>query len=341
MYVEFFGDGSIYPCCLAFIKRLCIGNVYSSAYEEAWNSDIAVRFRAELLNGDMSQCDQARCLKTYVARRFIGGIIDPGQSFAEKMPLPKVVKFSHDRECNLYCVICRDSVHRNNPEQLIDLDSKIERIFLPMLQNASAAILSGDGDPFASRHYRKLMSAIVKRYPDIFLHLHTNGLLCTEKNCRDLGIDRNIHTVCVTVNGATQAIYESIMRGGSFDKAMEALNWLSYQRKMGFIKRILIFFVVSSLNFRQMPAMARIAADRGSEVYFWEYRERATYLKNSQAYSEMAIFEAGHPDHEEFIDICSNPILKQNHCHAYPAIGRHIWPDFAKRTMTDLPYDAF
>ena len=174
-----------------------------------------------------------------------------------KMPL--VIKFMHDYECNLHCIMCRDFVRTHTKEYLKTLNDQIENVFLPMCKDADAVYFAGNGDPFASRHYRKLISAIASRYPHMKFLLHTNGILCNEANCAKLEILNQIDSVLISVNAAKKETYEKIMIGAKWERLEENIEWINRRIENGSINALHFSFVVQRENYTEMADFVEFA----------------------------------------------------------------------------------
>ena len=68
-------------------------------------------------------------------------------------------------------------------------------------------------------------------------------------------------------------------------------------------------FVVSSLNYQEMPAFAQMAVDLGVRASFWEVRNWCS-SELSNDVSPYAIFDKNHPEHQKFLEVINNPIFK-------------------------------
>lgn len=267
-FIEVFPNGDVYPCCPEYCHYYCFGNIYEKSIEEIWYSEKAVALRKRLLKDDNTVCNSAQCFCSTMDFLFA----DDEVLYEENPPLPIAVKLSHDRECNCTCITCRDEIIRETDAGLEELNKKIETHFLPLLRNARVVCLSGSGDPLFSRHSRLLIRRIAEQYPSIRFALHTNGQLCTPSLLENLGIDKRLSHVQISIHAATPQTYERIVRGASWQKLMDNLSNLKYQLDSGRLRKLDLFFVVQSLNVAEITQFVELASRFDATAYFWEYR---------------------------------------------------------------------
>lgn len=300
-------DGSVYTCCPPWVKWHSIGNIYENNFEDIWYSEKAKELRRKLINNDYSFCERSIC--SSFSECDVKGL-------NEIADYPKYVSFCHDHECNYQCITCRDETRFHTDEHLEFLNGKIETVFLPMLNNAEKVYLSGSGDPFASRHCRELIKAIVKAYPNIKFNLHTNGSLLNEKNCKDLGILDKISEVDISIHATNPETYKQITVNGNFDKIYENIHWISELKRIGTVNKVTLSFVVHKLNYQEMPDFLKLAEKLDVIASFWGYRDWNTAF--GKKYKEMAIFDEFHPEYKNFHDIIAQDIFKSPNCSLNP-----------------------
>jgi radical SAM protein with 4Fe4S-binding SPASM domain len=309
--VEVHADGRVFPCCPSWVNDYSLGNIYESDFESIWNSEKAIEFRKSIINRKYTWCNLSMCQGTSL---FHSG--ESASTFGSpdgKASLyPEYVKFCHDKTCNLHCITCRDEVIANTAEKAEELDALIESHFLPLLKDAKTVALNGEGEFLASRHCRRLVKEITERYPQIKFALCSNGVLCDEKNCAELGILDRISSVQISVNAATQETYEKIMLGGNFNRIRQNIEWLSSLKKEGKIDALRLVFVVSSINYREMKAFMEWAIELDAIVDFWEYRPWGNTM--AKDYDRYAVFDPKHREYRRFARILKDDIFKHPNC---------------------------
>lgn len=153
---------------------------------------------------------------------------------------------------------------------------------------------AGNGDPFASRHYRKLISAIASRYPHMKFLLHTNGILCNEANCAKLGILNQIDSVLISVNAAKKETYEKIMIGAKRERLEENIEWINRRIENGSINALHFSFVVQKENYTEMAEFVEFARKHRASCRFTLcHPEPCSTLSKC---SDNEIFNPNHPE---------------------------------------------
>jgi radical SAM protein with 4Fe4S-binding SPASM domain len=309
--VEIHNDGTVYPCCPSWINNYDFGNIFESDFDAIWNSGKAREFRKNVINGKYAYCNFAMCQGTSLFHNGeSAAVFSSGEGTAVKYP--EYVKFCHDRSCNIRCVTCRDEVITNPPEKTRELDALIGTHFLPLLKDARTVALNGEGELFTSRHCRRLVKEIADKYPRIKFALCSNGILCDEKNCADLNILDKITSVQISVNAASKTVYDTIMRGGDFDRVKRNVEWLSSLKKEGRIDVLRLVFVVSSINYREMEQFMKWAVSLDALVDFWEYRPWGNEM--AKTYAEYAVFDPAHREYKDLVKILQNDVFKHPNC---------------------------
>jgi len=138
------------------------------------------------------------------------------------------------------------------------LDRMLHEFILPFLADTKILWLSGDGDPFASRHYRAILRETARTSPSMKIDLHTNSVLCDETAWADCLLAGRVGGVGVSIDAASAATYAVVRRGGNFERLLQNLAFLSELRASGDIKRFHIMFVMQEINFHEMPDFVRL-----------------------------------------------------------------------------------
>lgn len=314
---------TVYPCCPGDNCHAYGKMENGASWEDVWNSEAAKAVRGKILKGDYCDCNLQQCA---TKGRYLAAI-DYLESAAQSSPLdtisntaahskkkPLIIKFCNDFECNLYCTTCRDKIRVHTEEEIEELNKKIDSIFLPACKDADVVYLAGDGDPFFSRHYRALIKAISATYPHIKFILHTNGILCNEKNCMELGIADKIYSILISINASSKDTYESINRGGKWETLLENIKWVNECRKKGRIKKLFFSFIVQQKNYKEMPDFVRFGQQNQAEVRFTLYQDWGTGLD----YNTAAVFEENHPEFLSYCRMLKDPVFHWEGCYLDP-----------------------
>ncbi|MDM8524995.1 SPASM domain-containing protein [Desulfococcaceae bacterium HSG8] len=201
---EVWRTGEVFVCCGAWVP-VSIGNVFEQSADEIWNSPEARELRRSVLDGDFRYCSRSCALISsgllmkksdlieenlekydklwgilvYKKAREIAKSLTPYfvKNETRMAEGPHFVNLAHDYTCNLYCPSCRSEIRAADRERRNKLNIVRDRVILPLLPNIRELLLAGDGDPFASQHYRSILKALDKdRFPDLRLSVLTNGM---------------------------------------------------------------------------------------------------------------------------------------------------------------------
>lgn len=315
--IDHVGDVSF--CCACRIDQVFIGNVYKNSFEEIWNSEIAVKYRERLLNNDYSLCNTNICFdlknqkNTFIAKR---------QNMQPIMKIPPIrINMGYDFDCNSRCIYCRDKMVKNDLKHYLKLNSMADKTIIPLVKNAKLIVIGSNGECLSSWHSRDLIKKITKINKNILFEILTNGILANEKTFKELNIEDKILAVNVTINASTKKTHEIICRNNNFNKIIKNLSSLSKLRKENKIRIFKMSFVVSDLNYFEIPEFQKLANKYGAEALYWEYREQG--IKIHKDYKEHAIHMPTHPEHNKLIEILHNPIFDsaESHYSFNPVLG--------------------
>jgi MoaA/NifB/PqqE/SkfB family radical SAM enzyme len=306
---------NVYPCCPAWINDYSFGNFHNNTFEKLWNGEKARKFRQSILDGSYSFCNKYTC-------GILGKKELPVTSEEEIKktgvfcPPPKEVVFSYDMHCNVRCIMCRDKQIHNNREETKKLDDCIEVVFLPLCENADTVRINGAGEAFASGHSRKLIKLIAEKYPNINFILQSNGLLLDKANLEFLGINNRIKHFSVSLHAVTEKTYNKIVKGSNFRRIMENLDYIYSQKTAP----VVLSFVVSSLNYKEMIPFVKMAKRWEAKTNFWAFWKQGV-SETEKNYDRLAIFEEWHPYYNRFVKILQNKIFGDKNCYLYPGLS--------------------
>lgn len=279
--MEITPTGDVLPCCSAYNHNYSFGNIYKDSIDEIWHGSRAKTFRENIRNNDYSLCDLSLCM----TRK--DGILPSKET---DLPLPKYVKLSHDSECNIACNMCRHSIRMHDRERLDSLNRLIEPVFLPALQNASVVYTSGAGDPFASRHMRKLIKMASSKYHNLKFDLQSNGQMCNKTMLSNLGIEERINSIQISVHAFTEQTYNIIIPPthttgkycGGFNKLKKNLLYISELHQKKLIREFNTIFVIQECNIYEIYDFAAWMIGIGAKPMFWTVRNHANTPINAE-----------------------------------------------------------
>ncbi len=297
-FLEILPNLSVYTCSGAWNRFYSFGNLEASSFEEIWSGQRAKNFRRNILSHDYSLCSRDICVPIEIYP------VDSSR-YSEYPPLPKHVKFTHDWECNYKCPMCRNESQRHSEKRLARLDGLIDTLFVPLMRNVDLAEFAGSGEPFVSRHYRKLITALVDAYPNLKFRLSTNGSLCDEKHIEELGVEGKIEAIQISMHAATQETYRIVTGGEDFQLLLANISQLSAMRKNGEIEQLFLCFVVSSINFREIPKFIQMLKLFDAQARFWEIRDWGA------AYAGLNVCDPMHPEYGEVKQILKQVVFSE------------------------------
>ncbi len=309
--------GDVHTCCPDWNKAYTIGNIYRDDLDSIWNSEKAVDVRTRIMKNDYSLCDKDACI--YLKQRYFSNSQYGTECKPVMEEMPKIVKFVYDYECNIACRICRDHVRRHPDDELEMLNSRIEPVLLPILKSARRLIINSYGDPFGSRHSRLVIKEAAKKYKDLKFDFHTNGILCDEKNFKELNITpEKIDKIRISIHAATPETYDKVVPGYGklFNQIVKNLEYLKKVREK-YDFPVYIHFVVSSLNYYEIPAFIELAERVNASPRFWEYRkDNCTYEEKDNLY----VVQKDHPEHNKLLEVLKNEKVKQYKVYFSPVL---------------------
>jgi len=161
--------------------------------------------------------------------------------------------------CNLRCVMCPWRSIADKAENHGIMPQAVWNQVRPYLNEIKSIDFSGGGEPLLQPHLQEwLKEAKAAGCETGFL---TNGLLLDEK-CAHGAISAGVDWICVSMDGATAAVYEKIRVGSSFDKVCENLGRIA-ELRTGKLPKTMINFVIMAANAYQLDEMVRLTARLG------------------------------------------------------------------------------
>ena len=313
-------ENGAHLCCAVWMPD-SIGNPFDAKDADAlWNSPRAQDMRRSIHDGSYRWCNKLSCPSIQngtLPSNEQARAQDPRwkQAIDEQLVVlpfkPDTVNLSYDKSCNLACPSCRVHVIQSNDKQRARLDEMTDRLVIPLVEQASRATITGSGDPFGSRTFRRLLERIGEMdLPKLVYHIATNGLLLTpdmwEKFPKLL---ERTDTLGVSVDASTPATYSVLRRPGNMDKLIPNLRHMGALHAAGKIRVFGIHMVVQVENYREMPDFVRLAKDVGASlVVFQRLTNWDTFTR--EEFAKRAVFHEDHPEYEEFLRVMQDPILK-------------------------------
>lgn len=161
--------------------------------------------------------------------------------------------------CNLNCIMCPWEQTRKAVGKRGIMAPEIWESIKPYLKDVHSIDFTGGGEPLLQPKLAEWIADA--KDAGCETGILTNGVLLNKETAKKL-MDAGLDWICVSMDGATADIYESVRKGSSFDKVSENLKNISTTRR-GKIPKLMINFVLMPINFHQVEDMIRLAADLG------------------------------------------------------------------------------
>jgi len=144
------------------------------------------------------------------------------------------------------------------------------------------------------------------------IRLHTNAQLLTPRMWGTIpqDIQQLVESVDISIDAATPETYAVNRRGGSFERLLKNLEYISTLRKSGPLGWVGISMVVQENNFMEMPDFVHLGRRFGFDtVYFSQLVNWGTF--SEEEFSNRAIHLPTHPKHPEFVDLLEDGIFDE------------------------------
>jgi hypothetical protein len=290
-----------------------------ASIDSLWNGQDLREIRRSILDGDFTYCSRTMCpyiaqgtlpKRSEITDPSLRDIIDNHRTTIDAKP--SWVMLGHDPSCNLACPSCRSEIIAIKNEEREKLDTFSEKILLPLIADSSAYVLvSADGDPFASKHYRRLIHNLdEKRHAGVQLALLTNGLLFTPQEWEALGhVQKLVARVSVSIDGARPETYENLRWPGKWSKIAANMDFLKQLREEGRVPSFFLHFVVQEENFEEMVAFVELGKQwRADGVIFIRMLNMGSF--SAETFQAKDVSDPRHPLHPRFLEILRHPVLR-------------------------------
>ena len=186
--------------------------------------------------------------------------------------------------CNLNCIMCGEDKFKSW-DIPISVVEEIKSLY-PYLKS----IQWRGGEAFLSPHFEGLVETAIK-YPHLEQSLNTNGLLINETWAERL-VRGNFHII-FSIDGIRQDTYETIRRGGSYEKLLNSLRLIKNTREKASSKtQVSMTFVVMKTNYNDLPYLVDFAKEYGIDELrvskLAPYGEHNFY--NESVFSDLSIY---------------------------------------------------
>lgn len=290
--------------------------------EDVWNGPVIQELRRSILDGDYTYCSKMLCARALngslekkedITDPIMKDIIENNRTKIDTPP--RFIVLSHDETCNIACPSCREEIIAVRNDAREKMDKFTDKYIMPLLDGANTYIcLSGDGDPFASKHYRRFIQNLdPQKHSNLIIDFQTNGLLFTREAWESFShIHSAIRGARVSIDAATQETYEDVRRPGKWSQINQSMEFIAELRRSGKISFLCICFVVQKKNYKEMPAFVQLGQKWAADQVLFSrlFPVLHSGSKNVDDFNQNAVVDESHPEHNEFLSVLANPIMK-------------------------------
>ncbi len=312
-------EASVHQCCASWLQTSA-GDLGTTPWPQVWNSAAAQAVRASVLDGSYRYCNKTACPKIQanglpeaaaVAARspFWADVITNARVALDRGP--RVVNLAYDRTCNLACPSCRTERYAADDATRARFDRLQDVAILPMLKHADIVFVTGSGDPFASKNFRQLLTALTPQdYPHLRFQIMTNGMLFTPRQWAGFpNLHGRVAMLKISIDAATGPTHEALRLGARWDTMYENMRFAGQLARSGVIDQFDLVFTVQHANFREMGAAVDLAKAVGATgIYFARMTNWGTF--SASDYADRAVFVPGHRDHPAFLAAMADARLR-------------------------------
>lgn len=312
-------ERSSHLCCASWLQESA-GDLSVSSWQDVWNSDMAQNIRASIHDGSYRYCNKMACPKIHANDLTpVEEVAARGDLWkqlveiaATELPMgPEVVNLAYDRTCNLSCPSCRTEKWAADEETRQSYDEMQRTKILPLLKDAKTVFVTGSGDPFASKNFRRLMLELTpEEYPELGFQIMTNGMLFTRKQWETFPtLHGRTRILKVSIDAAEGPTHELLRRGARWPVMLENMAFAGELMAEGVIDHYELVFTVQQENFREMGDAVDLAKRVGATgIYFARITNWGTF--SNAEYARKAVFTPSHPEYADFIAAMQDPRLR-------------------------------
>ena len=315
--IEVTVEGDIRMCGCGGWMPITIGNIKQHSLRDLLSTQLANDIRQSVITGTYQYCNEYRCgvinnnlLNT---RDTLPQDIVPLLQDCTQFLMPTHISLQGDRTCNLSCPSCRTAVIKTSNDQKQEQENigrlVYKNLFCEPTDKKITLEMSGSGEFFASDMLMSFVNAIdTKSFPNVKIHIGSNGLLAPERWHRIKQFEHLIEKVTVSIDAATANTYETIRRGGRWPMIVSAMQFLQTQKnRLGFDLHTRM--IVQQGNFKEMCDFYHWCQQFGVDLV--EYSRLANWFTWPMSqFKNHDVFDAQHAEHQSaLVELCKVKIL--------------------------------
>jgi len=180
---------------------------------------------------------------------------------------PTAFSFGPTGRCNHRCVMCHNLWDRDHA-RVFELPADFYDQIRALLPTLAELHVSGAGEPLVSKPFREFLAGLdATRYPDLRVHLTTNGaLLDARLQQRLLAVP--FGTLLVSLNAVSAETHRAVCGADDYPRVRANLDALLANRPRFAAgpPAVQLSFVVMRKNVHELPAFLELARDLGCSV---------------------------------------------------------------------------
>jgi hypothetical protein len=319
--MEILPAGNVHCCCPDLVPTI-IGNIENESASAAMESEQARKIRASILDGSYRYCNPVRCqqmIRDQIPRKTDPAIVnDPvlGRVLREhdaSLSEIRELALGYDPTCNLSCPSCRREMIVDKQKQSHHRSQQVKENIRPLLPKLRLLYINNGGEFLFSRPSREVLQSIdSKLCPDLTIDLISNGTLFSESEWQKFAnIHGRVRNIRISTDAATKETFESVRRGGKWERFVDNLRFIGELRRHGEIRYFLLAFTYQLANFREMPAFVGFGKDVGADAVSFEPLLPSQSMTPAE-YATRAVHLFTNPLRAEFLQILENPALSES-----------------------------
>ena len=186
---------------------------------------------------------------------------------SEPTPLPRFIQIEPVGQCNLRCRMCpiqyRSDGAPGQPRAFID--EALFRELIDQFEGAEELQLQGLGEPMLHPRFFHMVRYASGR--GLRVSTNTNLTVLTEAGAEEC-VRSGLHTLHVSLDGATAETYQAIRLRARFERVLRNLRRLMQARERlhGNLPHVRLVAVVMRRNLHELPGLVRLAYEEGVEA---------------------------------------------------------------------------
>ncbi|HYD94885.1 MAG TPA: radical SAM protein [Noviherbaspirillum sp.] len=187
-------------------------------------------------------------------------------------PLPRYVQIEPVGQCNLRCRMCpiqfRADGAPGQPRAFMDLE--VYRRLVDQFPDMEELQLQGLGEPLLHPHFFDMVRYAAQR--GVRVSTNTNLTVLSEHGA-DECVASGLHTLHISLDGATAATYQAIRIRARFERVLRNLRRLTAARArlQSSLPHLRLVAVVMRENLEELPQLVQLAHAEGIDTVFVQH----------------------------------------------------------------------